>query len=398
MSFINPLPPIPPVVPTGVLTLSREGREQELRPEQIIQASVAEGGQDKVLLEMGHRRVWAETQVLLRKGQKLNLQVVQTSPRVELRLMEMPLTERIGHALHLLGGKWDLLPLLTRLIEGNAAPLPSPANPNANSGPPLSPSPTQAPPTAAESGSPQPSGPPAAGAAGERPADSAQPLANRLSPGARETLQAFKEVLSNPSLTFDGAQFRQLLRQLGMHLEARLAAGDGEHAAATLKGALLEARQAMPEGGGERATQVMHLLQNLELFQLCSLRLAQEGAGLWPLPLPFLDQGYLMIEERHHQRSGQKEPPRQLALHLSLQTLGDLRIEFLHEPQGLFLRFVCDSEEKAEFFARFDDELRRGINSMPLLGLSFSSGAEPPARTLIQRVLGEEQGVLDERV
>lgn len=222
-------------------------------------------------------------------------------------------------------------------------------------------------------------------------------LAERLSPASRDTLLAFKAVLSDPALAFDGGQLRQLLKHLGLHLEGRLAAGQGDDAAETLKSALLELRHAL-QGGGEKSAQVEHLLQNLELQQLFNLRLAQQGALVWPLPLAFLEQGYLVVEERQQQRGDDQQPPWQLALHLSLLSLGDLRIEFLHDAQGLFLRFVCANEEKAQFFAGFADELRQQITSVPLAGLSFTQGAEAPDKVLIRRVLGEGEGVLDARV
>lgn len=448
MTLINPSPPILPVASAAALVVHREGREQDLRPEQVVRASVAEGGQEKVLLDMGHQRVWAESRVPLRTGQSLNLQVLQTAPRLELRLLDTPLNERIGHGLHLLSGKFDLLSLLTQLSQGRAAlPAPAQATTAHLPGPPLSPgSSTPTPPStapaslpasvstaapgsttatapAAVTAAPGPPSTPLPGAtatpaplgawppasdkvaAQYRAAQSelgvrSEPplghLAEQLSQASRETLQAFKSVLSDPALAFDGAQLRQVLKHLGLHMEARLAAGQGEEAAQTLKSALLDARNLL-EGGGVKSTQVDHLLQNLELHQLFNLRLAQEGATIWPLPLAFLQQGYLVVEERSQQRGEGQEPPWQLALHLSLKALGDLRIEFLHEPQGLFLRFVCDNQEKCAFFAGFADELRQQITSVPLAGLSFSQGAEFPAKTLIRRVLGEAEGVLDAR-
>lgn len=449
MTLIHPSPPVLPVSAAAPLAVNREGRELELRPEQVVRASVVEGGQEKVLLDMGQQRILAESRVPLRTGQTLNLQVLQTAPQLQLRLLDTPLNERIGHALHLLSGKFDVLSLLTQLspgrppqtprAQGSAGPamaiplqsgapatpsLPAPATPTptlvatpappgmaaaASSGAMVA---TGPPATAgpASTGQPAPPGstPPATGQVpapyraalpepGRQPEPPLAPLAGQLSQSSRETLQAFKSVLSDPALVFDGAQLRQVLKHLGLHMEARLAAGQGAEAAETLKSALLDARSLL-ETGGVKSTQVEHLLQNLELHQLFNLRLAQEGAMLWPLPLAFLEQGYLVVEERSQQRGGDQDPPWQLALHLSLKALGDLRIEFLHEPQGLFLRFVCDSQEKTAFFAGFADELRQQITSVPLAGLSFSQGAESPDKTLIRRVLGEGEGVLDARI
>lgn len=448
MTLIQPSPPVLPVSSTAALTVNREGREQELRPEQVVRASVVEGGQEKVLLDMGHQRIWAESRVPLRTGQTLDLQVLQTVPQLQLRLLDTPLNERIGHALHLLSGKFDVLSLLTQLSQDRPAQLPGPqgsAEPAvttpvpggsaaASPSPPASATPlptlvataappgtaaappaavaTAAPATTASGAPGQPTlpgaMPPQAGEVpapyraalpepGRLPEPPLGPLAGLLSQSSRETVQAFKSVLSDPALVFDGAQLQQVLKHLGLHMESRLAAGQGAEAAETLKSALLDARNLL-QGGGVKSTQVEHLLQNLELHQLFNLRLAQEGAMLWPLPLAFLEQGYLVVEERPQQRGGEQEPPWQLALHLSLQALGDLRVEFLQDPQGLFLRFVCDSPEKCAFFSGFADELRQQITSVPLAGLSFSPGAEAPAKTLLRRVLGEGEGVLDARI
>ena len=445
MTLIHPSSPVLPVSSTAALTVNREGREQELRPEQVVRASVVEGGQEKVLLDMGHQRIWAESRVPLRTGQTLNLQVLQTVPQLQLRLLDTPLNERIGHALHLLSGKFDVLALLTQLSQDRPAQLPipqgsagpaiaTPAPGGSAAASPFSPAPATPNPTLLATAAPP--GPAAAtpsaaslatsapGSAGQPTLPGAMPpsadavpapyraalpepgrlaepplgpLAGLLSQSSRETVQAFTSVLSDPALVFDGAQLQQVLKHLGLHMEARLAAGQGAEAAETLKSALLDARNLL-QSGGVKSTQVEHLLQNLELHQLFNLRLAQEGAMLWPLPLAFLEQGYLVVEERPQQRGGEQEPPWQLALHLSLKALGDLRIEFLQDPQGLFLRFVCDSPEKCAFFSGFADELRQQITSVPLAGLSFSPGAESPAKTLIRRVLGEGEGVLDARI
>ncbi len=349
MTLITPPPPIQPAIPVGHVTLTREGREHDLRPEQFIQASVAEAAGGKVLLDMGHQRIWAETELSLQVGQRLQLVVQETSPRLLFHLLDVPLGERISHLIHQLGGRWNLLPLL-EVLTGPASPL-SPGS---------------------------------------------------LGPAASQALEGFKLALNDVNLLTGGIALPDLLKRLGLRLEADLAKGETDSAAASLKNALLGVREQLQGSGHERVGQVDGLLQMLELFQLCNLGLGRQGDMVWPLPLPFVDNGYLLKERQAHPEpeapQSEGAPSQKLSLHLALPALGQLRVDFLHEDGGLYLRFVCSSRPVADFIRRFSDELPARLGSIEVRTFTVIEGVETAGQALLGRVLGEQRGMLNTRV
>ncbi len=340
MSTINPLATITPAIPVTPYAGTREERQhQELQLHQIIRATVAEGGQDRVMLEMGQQRIPAQTSLPLKAGQSLELQVTALSPQLQLQVVSDPLTARLGQVLHLLGGKWEFLPPLRQLLG-------------------------------------------AEGGDGEK-----------LSPASRNALQVWLGLQGEVVEDQGPAALRQLLLRLGLDLEALLARGEGS-GAGTLKGALLEV---LARASGEGREQAAQLVQTLELFQLAQLRLEQQGAMLWPLPLPFLDQGFLVAEGQSEGGEGD-EAAQRLSLHLALQGLGNLRVDFYHSADGLLLRFACEGREQADFLAAGQQELRQALEQFPVTGISFTTGVESPDKSLIRRLLPQGQSVLDTRV
>lgn len=344
MNSIDPLAPVNPSAPTSTVKISREGREHNLRVDQTVHGSVAEGGQERALLELGSQRLWAETNIPLKTGQHLTFRVVATSPRLELRLVEDLLAERLGGFLHLLGEPWNLKPALQGVVaEG--------------------------------------------------------PIFARLSAAAQKVLTALLDFQGGTAATMDGRFLKEFLQKLGLDMERRFAShGEGQKADATLKSALLEVRHLASRDPSAAGRAAERLLQNLELFQLCQVRLAQQGMLLLPLPLPFLEHGYLIVEEEQPGAEEKGKGPRGFSLHLSLRGLGDLRVDFLREPQGLFLRFVCESQEKIDFISPFLEELKTALGPFPLRGITFATGVEDPAKTLLKKVLAEGDAMLDTRV
>lgn len=334
MSIINPLAAIVPMSPASAWQPPREGREHDLRLEQIVRASVAEGGQERVLLEMGQRRFWAETATPLKTGQTLSLQVVATAPRLELKVVADPLSDRLGRLLHLLGGKMEMAGVLKQLL-------------------------------------------------GE------QVSAGGAVAGGRDVLAPLLELLETSPEALTGDTLWRLLRKLTPNLL------DGEGSMA-VRQALQTAHQQLVATKDPQAEEVARLLQQLDLSMLCHARLAQAGMLFLPLSLPFLEYGYMLAEQR--QPNGEPEAHSSLSLHLSLRGLGDLRVDLLYEDSGLFLRFCCSSAAATAFMAGFHEELQTRFRSFPLRGVSFVGGAESPVQTLLRRLLPIGEGVLNTRV
>ena len=204
------------------------------------------------------------------------------------------------------------------------------------------------------------------------------------------------EVQARPKIS-DGPDLQQFIERLGTNLEHLLAAGQKEEAAKTLKSTLLEISHNLSENKPLQQ-QADQLTSTLELFQLLQIRLAGESAFVLPLPLPFLNQGFLLVEPDRHQ-SGQEpqgeESKKKYSLHLQLEGLGNLRIELQQHKAGMRLRFFSQDTERTKFLADHRRELGHWLTAAPLESVQFLTGAEEPIKELLSHMADETTGVLD---
>lgn len=343
MSIINPMVTIRPVMTPAQAATPAEGRQYDLQAGQLVNATVAEGGHSEVLLDLDRQRLRAQTQTPLHTGQKLRLMVVENKPQLILRLFQDNLLERLTHTVHLLEGKCELAGSLKQLANNQKT--------------------------------------------------------NKLLPEKALTklLDFFAPFRAESPENLSGKELQLLARHLGLTLEADLARGSSTVEPANLKSLLLSAERSGADNKPETGEQTEHLLQKLELFQLCNLRLARQGASLLPLPLPFLDNGYL-IAERDATSDQEQQSSRKVSLYLSLQGLGELRIDLLQEAEGLFVRFTCDSGDKTNFLAEQESELRTMLTALPLCGATYGSDKGPLQTDLIRRILADGDELLDARI
>lgn len=115
------LPPIastsPPVQSSTRPVSTSEGQPVELRPEQMVRAIVVKGGTERALLEINFRQFRAQSDLTLQAGQKLTLQVLQTQPTIELRVINDPLAGRLNQLLPLMSQPYDWSRLLDVLQQ-----------------------------------------------------------------------------------------------------------------------------------------------------------------------------------------------------------------------------------------------------------------------------------------
>jgi hypothetical protein len=131
---------------------------------------------------------------------------------------------------------------------------------------------------------------------------------------------------------------------------------------------------------------------------LCRARFDQIGCMFLPLPLPFLEQGFLLAERKSPNEDGESSS-HVLSLYLQLKGLGNLQINLLFDEDGLFLRFLCGTDRAAEFVASFRAELEGMLAEvLPLKGLSFADGAPAPTRVLAQKLMKDIRGVINARI
>jgi len=340
MAIIAPVTHTIPPQQTQAGPTPRESHEQQLRIDQVVRATVSEGGQEKIWLNIGQERFRAETEIPLRTGLQLTLQVSKTTPRLEFKVLSDPVGDRIRQGLHLLKGSWPLFKLPESLV-----------------------------------------------AAGD----------DRL-----EGLEAWSRILKLQTDVTDrnvNGGLARFLGYLGMDYEALLAQGERQTAAATLKSLLTDVTKTDSLPKELAGDNLEHFSSLFELWQLIRLKMAQQSVEFWPLPLPQFEQGFLRAERGGGDASaGENEDTRswRVTVNLQLAGFGPVQIDFLWENSGLFLRFQCATPEQVSLLNEKQEELKKFVSSLPLEGVSVSLGGKEPATALVSLLAGE--GVFDARV
>ena len=245
MDNITPLTSIPPL---GSATSQGRGRssqgQQPPTQGEFLKALVIEAkGDNRFVLEIGGTRQSVRSEAVLSPGQSLRLQVVKTEPQIELKIVSTPLTQLQGRSLTLLGKNIDLASLFKEFQLQTPAPL------------------------------------------------------ETVSPTSRSTLESFFSLQQNGIDGKDGGVIlKQLIENLGLNMEQLLARGDKNSAVHTLKAALLDIAHSFSTASSIAET-TNKILTTLELFQLTQLQVAGNTQLIYPLPLPFIEQGYLIIEQ-----------------------------------------------------------------------------------------------------
>lgn len=346
MDTINPLTSI---IPVGSSTSQQKGQQQEQQAPfqgQLLKALVLEAkGGNRFILDIGGNRQPVRSEAQLSPGHVLRLQVVKTEPTIELKIISNPLGALQGRSLTLLGKSIDLAGLFQNFQQQSPPPL------------------------------------------------------ETLSPPSRSVLENFFSVQQGGIEGKNGGIIlKQLVNNLGLNLEQLLARGDKGQAAHTLKAALLELAQTFKSANNIAET-TNKILTTLELFQLVRLQLGNENQLIIPLPLPFIEQGYLVVEQddKDCTKKSTGEESR-FALHLTVSELGNLQIDFLQNREGLFIRFRADDPEKAAFIEQFSDELKESISDFPLINITFSSDAPDPIHDLVRQLVPNGNSMLDTTV
>jgi len=193
-----------------------------------------------------------------------------------------------------------------------------------------------------------------------------------------------------------GELLKYNLEQLGMRSEALVARGNGDSAATQLKSVLAEISRIF-QGQEEVTATASRLLATLESSQFVQASLQQDNGLLFPLLFSFLEKGYLLVDTNKEEESGggDAEESHSCTLHLTVQGLGNIRVRCVQTKESVRIAFFLDSQEKADFVSTFEGELKEKISSAPLLSLSFTSGAGSPGTTLLQKILPDEQPILN---
>ncbi len=346
---MDTIKPLISIATIGSATSQGRGRSQGQQAPtegQLLKAVVVEAnGDNRFVLDIAGTRQAVRSEASLAPGQSLKLQVIRTEPQIELQIVSNPLSHLQGRSLTMLGNNIDLAGLLQKLRQ-------------------------QTP-----------------------------PLLESLSPTSRSTLEGFFSLQQNGVEGEDGGLIlRQLIDNLGLNLEQLLARGDKNAAVHTLKAALLEIAHSFT-AAGDIAETTHKILTTLELFQLAQLQTVNDNQLILPLPLPFIEQGYLLIDQgdKDAESADSAGAENRFSLHLTVSALGNLQIDFLHNLEGLFIRFRAEDQEKADFIAGFAEDLKKVINDIPLINVSFSGDAPDPIQDLVRHLVPAGNQILDTR-
>ena len=195
-----------------------------------------------------------------------------------------------------------------------------------------------------------------------------------------------------------GQDLQQFTEKLGLQFERLLLEGNSKEAAATLKAAVLELEQsAAPDTDKKTASQI---LQTLETYQLVQGKLSAEALFFLPLPLPFLEQGFLLVDQDADQDSSGSavEDTKRFALHLKLEGLGNLHIELSYDKEKVDILFAAEDVERTRFLAEHKQELREWLTAVETGTVSFLTGAREPAKVLLSHFTENDTGLVDTQI
>ena len=348
MNTLKPLSPIKPVgSPTSDTEARQQARQQESRPGQTITASVLESaGRNRFYLSIHEQKILAQSNTTsLSPGTILKLQVLATTPLIELKIISDTPRQSFGHTVTLLGKNLD--------INGLFQPLPP---------------------------------------------SSVLPV-NTAATSSQERLRTLNNLQQYPVGNQDGGTvLKQLIDRLGLSLETLLTKGDSQNGAERLNSALMEI-SALLNDAETLAETSNRVLKSLELYNVAHLKLKSKNQLIYSLPLPFLNHGYLLVEKNQTSKSMKgHDSLLRCSLHLTLPPLGNMEIHFLQDSEGLSLQLACESEEIKLFISEYQEDLKNSISTTDLLDISFSDTAGNPANDLIQQLIAEEESRLDTKV
>lgn len=330
---------IQPTSPTPALPGSDRKPPLDLRPGQVVQATVLHSDGDSALLELGRHQVRAESRLPLHAGEQLSLRVTSTAPHIELQRLVTPQDAGMTTLLQLLVGQWRQFPNMHKLIQ----------------------------------------------------------LLKNGATGWNETTKSLlaetARQLDTIPLEADGQSLAVLLENLGVVLQP-----DQQDSRATLQWALQQAAASLAgeeSGGGPEGRELQQLLDHARSL---NLQLLPEGALLLPLPLPFLKRGLLLVEQSPSGRRQDGEKPCRLSLFLDLTELGEMRVDVLWAEGDILVKFTCARDETAALLEAWSGDLRQRLEAEASASLLFAVGDVAPGEELLRKLRPEGQGLLDTRI
>ncbi|MDH4318400.1 MAG: flagellar hook-length control protein FliK [Desulfobulbaceae bacterium] len=314
-------------------------------PGQILSALISARNSDgKYILDFGKSSFAASSEVPLRVGQQVLLQVTDSSSRVTLKMLPSAFSDSIAKGLPLLAGQTKLLPQLTTLFQ--------------------------------------------------KIGDS-----SLLSDSNKEIFRLFTQLSSSEeTIVPDGKGLQLIAEKLGLQHERHLAEGDKGDGVRNVKNALLELT-VKSDKADPLVAKAMQLVELIEFQQQINVRLAEHSLFYLPLIFPFLEQGYVLFDQEKDGREEEREGTRTHSVNLNLEGLGNLEIILRVTGKHLSISFLTEDEEKASFLEGLREDLLTQLTAMKVESVNFSAGAEDAEKKLLHRIVPKKSGgVLDTQI
>jgi len=216
----------------------------------------------------------------------------------------------------------------------------------------------------------------------------------------RFLIQVGNETTSLANQPADGPRLQQTLHKLGLNLEQLLLQGKTQEAAGTLKFALLELAK-FSSHNESHIQQIDELLGSIQFSQLMQMRLSPESLFFLPLPFPYLQSGFLLIEDKADQdgssakKKNKNSQDNDIAMYLQLEGLGNLHIAIHQEEEKIALTFYSQDSERAKFIGENREALQQMLTTGNLYSAQFLVGAKEPVKILIEKLLHAPTGMVN---
>lgn len=327
-----------PVSGAGQAKPQPNNADPSWRPGQILQATVIALKDGQVTLQMNGRMVAARSTLGLREGQQLLLHVTASSGEVQLQPLGLNPESQHKALLQLLAIGWKL-PSLTRQLQ---------ARDNRGKNPLLDP--------------------------------------------IGKALKMFMGGVEGSTGKVDGQTLATLLESLGVTGRKH------RQSAANLSQALTLLIEEGIDGEDCTTEWATDVLQGLDMTRYFNLQGEAEGVMLLPLPLPFLSQGFLLVEDRDNRSEAQAQAPKKLSIYLHLEKLGEIRIDMLWDADKLRIKFTCDKSKTSQMLSTFSEELCQALHFGPSPEILFTIGKTHPEEDLMAHLGNETRGFINTRI
>lgn len=199
----------------------------------------------------------------------------------------------------------------------------------------------------------------------------------QLSPETLSTLTLFQSLQQNflKKPQESGKILENLVSLLGLNHDKKAAKDIASKA--TLKNSLLEILSS-PQGDKTVQAEAQRNLENLVFSQLSLLGAKYQDETIVPLPLPFIEKGFLQIKDA-------EDDSLHFSINVQMSKIGNLNFSFAGSAQAVYLSIFTESNTISDLFTPYKDTLSTSLNQfLPIAGIRVEEGAEDVSAKLLQ--------------